>query len=374
MTPLEALQHARRQGRVVIKIGSGVITDTRGRIDPKAFKRLGNDISGLTTARRWPFVVSSGAIAAGVGELKLGERPSTMAGLQAAAAIGQSKLVETWAQVFRRHDLQVAQILLTHHDLADRRSYLNAKAALMELARLRVVPIINENDSVSFEEIAFGDNDQLAAQVGNLVDASLVIMLSVAPGLLDENGERIPIIAADDPRIDAWIRPEGSRFGRGGMASKIQAARAATQRGTPVVILSGTKPDQLGLFFEGEDVGTVLLPSREDSMISSRDSWIRHTLKPHGQLILDAGAVKAIQEAKKSLLGRGILRVEGDFQEGESVQMLAEDGHLIACGLTRYRSDDVRRILGKSSSEIEAILGYSHGPAVVHRDDLVENA
>src|SRR5688572_30771796 len=220
--------------------------------------------------RRWPYVVSSGAIAVGMGLLDLKTRPRTMAGLQAAAAVGQSKLIEAWSQAFRKYDVPVAQVLLTHADLANRKRFLNARRALGELERRHAIAVINENDTVSFEEIAFGDNDQLAAQVSNLVDAQLLIMLSVAPGVLNESGVRIPEARASDKMLDDLIQPSKSRYGTGGMVTKIRAARAAAARGAFVAILSGKEPGQIEALLRGEDVGTVLTPDSVEDKLSSR--------------------------------------------------------------------------------------------------------
>src|SRR5262245_44703447 len=202
MSARELLKDLTRSCRIVVKVGSGVLTDEQGRLDPRVLRRLANEIAPLMGLRRWPFIVSSGAIAAGVGLLDLKTRPRTMAGLQAAAAVGQSKLIEAWAQAFRKFGVPVAQVLLTHADLANRKRFLNARRALGELERRHALAVINENDTVSFEEIAFGDNDQLAAQVSNLVDAQLLIMLSVAGGVLDDKGARISVAAAKDPMLD----------------------------------------------------------------------------------------------------------------------------------------------------------------------------
>src|SRR5262245_37474788 len=242
MSARELLKNLTRSCRIVVKIGSGVLTDDQGRLDPKILRRLANDIAPLMGLRRWPFVVSSGAIAVGMGLLDLKTRPRTMAGLQAAAAVGQSKLIEAWSSAFRKYDVHVAQVLLTHADLANRKRFLNARRALGELERRHALAVINENDTVSFEEIAFGDNDQLAAQVSNLVDAQLLIMLSVAPGIVNPSGVRIPESLATDPLLDALIQPSRSRFGTGGMVSKVRAARAACARGAFVAIVSGREP------------------------------------------------------------------------------------------------------------------------------------
>ncbi len=375
-TPLEraalrpTLRGLARAGRVVIKVGSGVLTDRQGRLETRTLRRLADEISPLASARGWPFVVSSGAIAVGMGVLGLKSRPRTMAGLQASAAVGQSKLVEAWARAFRRYDLTVAQILLTHADLSDRRRFLNARRALGEIERRRAIGIINENDTVSFEEIAFGDNDQLAALVSNVVDAPLLVMMSVAPGILDEAGDRIPAAAADDPQLDQVARPSASRFGTGGMISKLQAARAACARGAHVVILPGRTPGALTDLFEGGDVGTVLVPGA--AKLSSRAHWIAHALRPSGRLLVDPGAADALRASNRSLLPAGVAGVDGTFHEGDAVDVvLAGDRKAFARGLTRYSSEAVREIAGQPSARIRSALGFSSGDEVIHRDDLV---
>ena len=324
----------------------------------------------MVGVRRWPYVVSSGAIAVGMGVLGLKARPRTMAGLQAAAAVGQSKLVEAWAAAFRRYDLSVAQVLLTHADLADRRRFLNARRALGELRRRRAVAIINENDTVSFEEIAFGDNDQLAAMVTNLVDAQLLVMMSVAPGILDGDGQRMSVVDAGDPRLDEVARPSASRFGSGGMRSKLQAARIACARGAHVAIVSGRTPGALPDLIDGQDVGTVLRPG--DAKLSSRAHWIAHAQRPTGRIVVDDGAAEAIHRKNKSLLATGIVSVEGRFDEGDAVDVIGPGGtHAFARGLTRYSASAVREIAGQPSSHIRTALGFSSGDEVIHRDDLV---
>jgi glutamate 5-kinase len=353
----------------VVKVGSGVLTDAQGRIEPKTIRRLANEIAPLIGVRRWPFVVSSGAIAVGMSIMGLKTRPKTMAGLQAAAAIGQSKLVEAWSSAFRKFEVPVAQVLLTHADLANRKRFLNARRALAEIEKRRAIAIINENDTVSFEEIAFGDNDELAAQVANVVDAHLLIMLSVADGVID-GGARIPETNASDPLLDTVARAGTSRFGSGGMVSKIRAARVACSRGASVAIIPGKEPGMIARLMAGEDVGTVILPDRHKGRLSSRDHWIAHTLRPTGKLLIDDGAVRALTDQKKSLLPSGVTAIEGDFSEGDAVE-IAHRQKAIARGLVRYSADQMKLILGKPSTAIPSILGFSLGDAVVHRDDLV---
>ncbi len=370
----DQLRDLTRTGRIVVKVGSGVLTDGQGRIEPKTIRRLAHEIAPLIGIRRWPFVVSSGAIAVGLSIMGLKSRPKAMAGLQAAAAIGQSKLVEAWSQAFKKFELPVAQVLLTHADLADRRRYLNARHALAEIERRHAVAIINENDTVSFEEIAFGDNDELAAQVANVVDAGLLVMLSVADGVVNKHGVRIPEAVSSDPLLDAVAERGTSRFGSGGMVSKIRAARVACARGATVAIVPGKEAGALRRLLEGQDVGTVIVPDRQRGTLSSRDHWIAHTLRPAGRLLIDEGAVRALTDQKKSLLPSGVTAIEGDFVEGDAVDIAGGRGaakKAIARGLVRYSAEQMKRILGQPSKAIPSILGFTMGDAVVHRDDLV---
>jgi glutamate 5-kinase len=373
-TARDLLRGITRASRIVVKVGSGVLCDANGRIDPRTLRRIADEIAPLIGLRRWPFIVSSGAIAVGMSILDLKTRPRTMAGLQAAAAVGQSKLVEAWSQAFRKYEVPVAQVLLTHADLANRKRFLNARRALGELERRRAIAVINENDTVSFEEIAFGDNDQLAAQVSNLVDAQLLIMLSVSGGIMNPHGVRIPEALAKDSLLDAIAQPSKSRYGSGGMVSKIRAARAACARGAFVAILDGKSPGQIDALLRGDDVGTLLAPDALAEKLSSRAHWITHTLRPAGTLIVDAGARRAIESNGKSLLPAGVLDVVGDFAEGDAVDVSVREGSEpmpFARGLTRYSAQQMKLIMRRPSSAISELLGFTMGDAVVHRDDLV---
>ncbi|MBX2811879.1 MAG: glutamate 5-kinase [Myxococcales bacterium] len=368
------LRSLRRADRVVVKIGSAVLTDDHGRLDPKILKHLATQIAPLANALQWPTVVSSGAIAVGIGVLRLDQRPRTMAGLQAAAAVGQSKLMETWSQAFGRYQLPVAQMLLTHADLAHRQRFLNARRALGELERQKSISIINENDSVSFEEIAFGDNDELAAQVTNLIDAPLLIMLSSAPGVLDDANQRIQASPAYHPRLDEVAKPVTSLVGRGGMVSKLRAARMACDRGAHVAILPGKTPNVLEAFFAGEDIGTILIPDEARRSLKSRAHWIAHTLRPNGQLYVDAGAKEALLHHGRSLLSKGIVRFEGEFSEGDSVEVVGIDEPSVplARGLVRYGTATLQEILNTSlGATPKQSSALSRQDAVIHRDDLV---
>jgi len=374
LDPRRELAKRARKSRLVVKIGSSVLTDRSGRLAPKVVRRIAGEGGELVSKRRWVYVVSSGAIAVGIGVLGLKSRPRTIPGLQAAAAVGQSKLVEAWSSGFRRFDIPVAQVLLTHSDLGSRERFLNTRRALAELERRGALAIINENDTVSFEEIALGDNDGLAAQVSNVVDAGVLLLLSVAPGILDADGEIIQEAVATDPRLDAVVRPVRSAHGSGGMASKIEAARIAAARGAHVLILDGTKPDMVAAALAGERVGTLLSPEPGTEALNSRHHWILHSLRPVGAVLVDDGAVTALVERKKSLLPSGILKIEGDFSEGAPIDVIHKDGkkrRTVARGLARYSSAELHEIAGFPSSEIRHRLGFSLGDAAIHRDDLV---
>lgn len=352
--------------RVVVKIGTGVLT-TKGAIDRAILDGIASDCAALQRAGRDVVVVSSGAIALGVGVLAYPTRPKTMDALQACAAAGQGELIRLWREAFAPHGRPVAQVLLTHSDLADRKRYLNARRALAELQRRGAVAVINENDTVSVDEIAFGDNDALSAQVTNLVGAELLVMLSVAPALLDGD-RRVPMVLAGDATAESFVRTETSAGGKGGMVTKVRAARTVTAIGAAAVIAEGRSPGILSRVLAGEDVGTFFGASVE--RLASRKHWIAHTLRSKGTLVLDDGAAKAIR-AGRSLLPSGVIETRGDFGQGEAVDLVREDGVVLGRGLTVYDAAELLLIRRKKSSEIESLLGYHLGDEVVHADDLV---
>ena len=366
----KSLVRAARRGPIVIKIGSGVLTDSEGRLAHRTIKRIAKEIAPLASPGRWPFIVSSGAIAVGMGVLGLKTRPRTMPGLQAAAAVGQSKLVEAWGAAFRKFGIPVGQVLLTHEDLSDRTRFLNARGALTELQKRKAIAIINENDSVSYEEIAVGDNDGLAAQVSNLVDARVLVLMSVTPGILNHAGERVPNAPAASRDLDKLVRPSRSNFGKGGMESKISAARIAAARGAYVAIIDGKQANTLNKLIAGEDCGTLLTPAKDAEPLKSRDHWIAHTLRTKGELIVDEGAMRAISGGKKSLLPSGIVEVRGKFKAGEAIEILHNE-KCIARGLARYDAPQMGLIAGFNSREIREKLGFTLGAEAVHKDDLV---
>lgn len=360
----EALREARR---IVVKIGSRSLT----RADEAAVGRFTSMAAQVTkqhAAGRSVVIVSSGAIAMGYGRLGLAARPTQMALLQASAAAGQSGLMRAYEEAFAPHGIHIAQVLLTHADLADRDRYLNARAALDALLEYRVVPIINENDTVSVEEIKFGDNDQLASMVSTLSGAELLVLLTDVEGVLDEKGARVSVVE-DADAVRALVKPSTSDLGTGGMGSKIKAAENATKHGVPVVIADARDESILEKILNGEDVGTLFMPG--GSRLASRKHWIGYTLKTKGAVLVDQGAAHALAAGKRSLLPAGVLGVRGDFEAGDAISILAPDGSEVARGLSRYATRDVSRLAGAKTAEIEGRLGRTGPDEIVHRDDLV---
>ncbi len=361
--------------RMVVKLGSQVLTRADGGgLDRAVFEGLARDVAELRRRGIEVVVVSSGAVAAGLGRLGLVERPAAIPEVQALAAVGQINLVWLYKQVFGDQGLVVGQILLTRDDLENRRRYQNARDAVTALLRMGVVPVINENDSVVVEEIKFGDNDHLSAMVTNLVEADLLVLLTDTEGLYDRDPKRDPgarllerVDAADDAA--AFVGESVSRLGRGGMGSKVQAAKHATVGGAAAVIASGKQPQVLARIVDGESVGTYF-PPRADRL-RRRKHWIAYTAQPQGRVFLDDGAVRAIVSGGKSLLPKGILQVEGAFERGDAVSLVGPDGVEIARGLARYNAAELSRVAGLASWEIVARLGYKFGDEAVHRDDLV---
>lgn len=360
--------------RVVVKIGSRLLAESpAGR--PAA---IADQVVELRRRGVEVVIVSSGAIAMGVKALRLATRPADLPGLQAAAAVGQSRLMQHWQHAFAPHDLIIGQVLLTHDDLGDRRRFLSARLTLRALLDQGVVPIINENDTVAVEEIKFGDNDQLAALVSSLVSADALIILTDVDGVWDERGQRIPVVR-DVEREAAPVAGATTRdgVGSGGMASKVQSAKMVTRLGIPAVVAPGREPRVLLDVLGGADRGTVFLPAAPGGggggarPVSKRKHWIAYGPKPAGRLVIDDGARRALLEAGKSLLPKGITTVEGEFDAGETVSVIAPDGSELARGLAAYDAGALRRIRGLHSSDIEATLGYRSLDEAIHRDDLV---
>jgi glutamate 5-kinase len=361
--------------RVVIKIGSSVLTNEYGEISEGVFNEIAREISKIKSNGIEPIVVSSGAIAAGMKKLNLGEKPKDVLMKQAIAACGQSTLMWYYEKAFSAFGEKVAQILLTHDALSVRKRFLNARKTLFTLLEIGVIPIVNENDTIAVEEIVFGDNDKLAALVTNLVEADLLILLTDIDGLYNKNprshadAELISVIDEIDKRIEEVAGETLGRTTTGGMKTKIEASKTAAAFGVPTIIANGKRPNTLSEIFSGKEVGTLLLPAKEK--LKSRKHWIAFTLKPSGEIIIDDGAKRAIASSGKSLLPSGIKEIHGDFEIGELVRCIDERGVEIARGLTSYSSDEIRKIAGAKTSDIEKILGYKYSDEVIHRNDLV---
>jgi glutamate 5-kinase len=361
--------------RVVIKVGSNVLTGGGNDLKKEIFINLTKNISMLTEKGYEVFIVSSGAIAAGKKNLGCVDMPRSIPQKQASAAIGQARLMWTYEECFNKYKKKTAQVLLTRDDLSCRRRFLNARNTLFALFQCGIIPIINENDSVVVEEIKFGDNDVLSALVTNLVDADLLLILTDRDGLFekdpqqDKNATLIKVVEEINRDIEALANGSTSKVGTGGMASKVDAARKASIFGIPTVIVNGRVKDIITKVFRGEEVGTLFLPRK--SKLSSRKHWIAFNLKAKGTLIVDDGAKKAIVERGKSLLSSGLLEVEGSFNFGDAVKCMDTKGEEFARGLVNYRSEEVMKLKGMHSREIEKILGYKYYDEIIHRDDLV---
>ena len=361
--------------RVVIKIGSSVLTNEYSEISEGLFDEIAREVSGIKSRGIEPILVSSGAIAAGMKKLRLREKPKDVLMKQAIAACGQSTLMWYYEKAFSAFGEKVAQILLTHDALSIRKRFLNARKTLFTLLEIGVIPIVNENDTVAVEEIVFGDNDKLAALVTNLVEADLLILLSDIDGLYSKDptthkdAELISVIDEIDERIEEIAGETLGRTTTGGMKTKIEASKTAAAFGIPTIIANGKRPNTLSEIFSGKETGTFLLPAKEK--LKSRKHWIAFTLKPSGEIVIDDGAKRAIASFGKSLLPSGITGIRGDFEIGELVKCVDESGVEVARGLVSYSSDEIREIAGARTSDIEKILGYKYSDEVIHRNDLV---
>ena len=361
--------------RVVVKIGSSLLTNAGAGLDRDAVADWTGQIAALRARGVEVLVVSSGAIAEGMKRLAWTKRPSAVNELQAAAAVGQMGLVQMWESCFAERGLRTAQVLLTHEDLGDRRRYLNARTTLKTLVSLGVVPVINENDTVVVDEIRFGDNDTLASLVTNLIEADALAILTDQKGLYSADPRKDPaatLVAratAGDAALEAMAGGAGSEIGSGGMITKVLAAKRAARSGAHTVIAWGREPDLLTRLFTGEPIGTLLVAATQP--VAARKQWLADHLKPAGRITLDPGAVKALTTDRKSLLSIGATAVDGEFERGDVVSVVSPDGREIARGLVNYGAAETRRILRKPSSEIEPTLGYVAEPELIHRDNLV---
>jgi glutamate 5-kinase len=364
----------RQAQRIVIKVGSSTLT-REGKLRPRKFSELTRSINDLMDQGREVVLVSSGAIAAGSHRLGWTHHEHSIPEKQAAAAVGQIGLVDVYQRRFARHGRQIGQILLTRAGLHDRERFLNARHTLLALLRMGTVPIVNENDTVSTDEIRFGDNDSLSATIVNLIGADLLIIITDVDGLYAEppetSGPRpklLDVVEQITPEIEAAAKGPGSRFGRGGMTTKLEAARIAALSGAATVVCNGRQSDNIARIAAGESVGTLFLAGER---MTSRKHWLAFTTHTRGTLTLDPGAASALLTDGSSLLAAGIQAVEGEFGVGDAVICVDTQGHALARGLSAYTSGDVRRIKGIAAKEIPRVLGYSNGSEVIHRDDLV---
>jgi len=359
----------------VLKAGSSLITASGRGLDRALIGSWVAQIATLKSMGKDVILVSSGAVAEGMKRLDISKRPHTLHELQAAAAVGQMGLIQAYESAFQQHGLHTAQVLLTHTDLADRTGYLNARSTLRTLLRLGVIPVVNENDTVATEEIRFGDNDTLAASVCNLVEAGLLILLTDQQGMFDRHpadpeAKLISMASSHDDSLLAMAAGGGvSSLGRGGMVTKIKAARRAARSGAATIIAHGREPDILVRLARSEQLGTFLKPSQEP--VAARKQWLAGQLTCKGYLYLDAGAVKVLTRSGRSLLSVGVTAAEGEFERGELVACLDSAGKEVARGLVNYSAVETRRILGRSSAHIPEILGYEDDPELIHRDNLV---
>jgi glutamate 5-kinase len=376
MTDLLRQEIAATVTPIVVKVGTRVLTRDDGQLDEERIAQLAEQLHATLTSGRQVVLVSSGAVGAGMGRLGLKKRPTDLAHLQAVAAIGQSWLVEAYERALSSHGRHAAQVLLTAEDLEDRIRYLNARNTLVTLLELGAVPIINENDTVSVDELltTFGDNDRLAAIVTNLLRAPLLVLLSDVDGLYDGDPSRpgsrlISTVDRLDGSIFGLVRDRAGGVGKGGMASKLEAARLATAAGENVIIACGRTPKILSKIMAGEPVGTLFLA--QGQTVAARKRWIGFTVKPRGRLALDAGAREAVDRKGRSLLAIGVVDVEGNFHKGDVVALCGPDGVEFARGLTNYGDEDLRKIRGLRTGQIAAALGHCPYDEVIHRDNMV---
>lgn len=361
--------------RWVVKIGSSLLTDEGRGLAKTAIDEWVAQLARLCQRGVEVVLVSSGAVAEGMARLGWTTRPSALYELQAAAAVGQMGLVQTYETSFQKHGLKTAQVLLTHDDLANRKRYLNARSTLRTLLKLHVVPIVNENDTVAMEEIRFGDNDTLAALVANLVEADLLVILTDQAGMFDKDPRSNPDaqllheVRADDPALEQMAGGTAGKVGRGGMITKVRAATRAARSGASTIVAPGREPGVLDAIAAGQQIGTLFAPGQ--ALLAARKQWLASHLQLRGKLVVDAGAARVLRESGRSLLAVGVKDVQGDFNRGEVVACIDEQGRELARGLVNYGADETRRIMGQTSDRIEELLGYVDEPELIHRDNLV---
>jgi glutamate 5-kinase len=361
--------------RLVVKVGTGLITVPGAGADPARIAALAREIAGVRPGRE-VVLVSSGAIATGTARLRLAERPRSIPEKQASAAVGQAALMWQYEAAFAPHGIPVGQVLLTAHDISDRARYLNARNTLLTLLRFQVLPIVNENDTVAVDEIKVGDNDNLSALVASLIDADLLVLLTDVDGLYTDDpgvnpqARKLDTVEAITEDIARLVWDRAGRVSVGGMATKLEAAQKAVASGIPMVIAHGGEPGVLRRLLAGEPLGTYFAPKAD--RLAARKRWIAFAVPPQGRLTVDAGALRALTHQGRSLLPSGLVEVEGDFATGELVAVVsASDGKEFGRGLVNYDADELRKIRGANTRDIETRLGYKSGDEVIHRDDLV---
>ena len=360
--------------RWVIKVGSSLVTESGQGLNSNLIRQWSDQVKDLRTEGIEIIWVSSGSVAAGMQRLSWQKRPNSLHELQVAAAVGQASLIRCYEDTFARHSITTAQVLLTHADFENRQRYLNACATFRSMLELKLLPIVNENDTVAVDEIRFGDNDSLAAMVADLIDADLLVILTDQKGLYDANprdnssANFISIAKAGDEKLMAYASG-GGELGMGGMLTKLKAARIASRTGASTVIANGRLDSVLQSIYAGSEVGTLLVSDQNN--IGARKKWIANQLHVKGQLMLDDGAVRVLKESGKSLLPIGVTHVSGKFERGELVSCIDNEKNEIARGLVNYASSEAQKIIGKKSNNISSILGYIGDFELIHRDNLV---
>ena len=366
-------QSLQQHKRWIVKVGSALLTDDGKGLCKNVIESLAKQIAFLRDQNIDVILVSSGSVAAGVSQLGMPSRPSNVNELQAAAAVGQASLVRHYENAFRPFDISIAQVLLTHADIANRERYLNAKSALTKLIELDILSVVNENDTVATDEICFGDNDNLAALVTNLVDADLLVILTDQDGLYtadprsNPDAKLLSEVEANDSSL-AEMASGGSSVGRGGMITKLIAAKTASLSGTSTVIACGRETDILQKLYQGENLGKLLTANKH---LACKKQWMAGQMKVAGAVVIDDGAEKVLKQSGRSLLTVGVTKTSGEFQRGQLISCVNSNGDEVARGLSNYNFEEANKILGKSSKDIFEILGYGGDSELIHRDNLV---
>ncbi|MCM8812002.1 MAG: glutamate 5-kinase [Candidatus Omnitrophica bacterium] len=372
VNPMGGLVQSAR--RLVVKVGTRVLTNQTHQLDLSRIDQLVEGISRVLNSGRQVILVTSGAIGAGLGVLRWGSKPKDVAHLQAAAAVGQGRLMHVYAERFARHGIGVAQILLTRDDMSHRQRYANARQTMRVLLEEKILPVVNENDTVAVDEIRFGDNDELSVHVAHLMDAQLLVILTDVDGFERRDGkgkrELVPIVKRITPELESFAGGAGQPTSTGGMASKLQAAKKVTACGIPMILANGTKPGVLtSILLENRLSGTLFLPAGKER-IAARKRWLAFTGRPAGAILVDSGAIEALVAKGRSLLASGVRKVDGSFRRGDLVSVCDEKGEEFARGVVNYTQEDLSRIKGLRSEAIESLLGRK-AQEVIHRDSLV---